>query len=199
MNSTPHLSEDQIDDLLIGDLAAEPTAHLAGCEPCQTRVADAQAPIASFKAVSLAWSERRSATLPPQFVRTASPAWHRHAAWAATASAVLLVGIAVPMAKQAARSTPVAATAPLAKSSAQSGVVTASVQPAVQPQPAGARTVAASYSSQDEQIARDNRMLQAIDRELDASVQSPADAFGIDPAGSRLTLHGRNAPVQNLD
>jgi hypothetical protein len=103
------------------------------------------------------------------------------------------------MTKHDVRSTPVAATAPLAKSLAQPDVMTASVQSAAQRQPIGSRTVAASYSSQDEQIERDNRMLQAIDRELDASVQSPADAFGLVTAGSRSPTHGRNAPVQNWD
>ena len=59
MNTTMHLTEDQIDDVLMGDLAATTAAHLAACEACKLRVAEFEAPIASFKAVSLAWSERQ--------------------------------------------------------------------------------------------------------------------------------------------
>jgi len=51
----------------------------------------------------------------------------------------------------------------------------------------------------DAQIARDNQMLQAIDRELDASVQSPADDFGLAAAGGPSAGHGHFAPVENWD
>ena len=89
-----HLSEDQIDDMLIGDLAPEPAAHLKQCTECQTRLEAAEAPMASFAAVSMAWSERRSATAPAKLRMPVNAAWQRGASWAA-AAAVLLVGIAV--------------------------------------------------------------------------------------------------------
>jgi len=199
VNSTQHLTEDQIDDVLIGDLAAEPAAHLAGCDPCQERVAAAQAPIANFKAVSHAWSERRSATLPSAVPQHRSSSWQRYATWAATATAVLVVALVVPMSRHESHTTPAT---PVATTSAAvtNSTPTMPVVVAAQPQ---IRTVAAARSTvqrpSEEQIARDNQMLQAIDMELDASVQSPADVFGADASGSRNVMRKRNAPVQNFD
>jgi len=206
LNSSTHLSEDQIDDLLIGYLATEPAAHLATCEPCQLRVSEAKAPIANFKAVSLAWSERRSATLPSQLSRAKTPSWHRPAAWAATATAVLLVGIAVPMAKHDAHSnasvtSTTTSVAEASNASTQPQIAAASTQTIAQSHRAEVRTIAltSSDNAQDDQIARDNQMLLAIDRELDTSVQSPADTFGYTTSGSRSIGHGRNAPAPTWD
>ena len=198
MNSTQHLTEDQIDDLLIGDLAAEPAAHLAGCDPCQERVAAAQAPIASFKAISLAWSERRSATMPVKLPQMESSGWQRYATWAATATAVLVVALIVPMTRHESRPATVAPATMAAAASVSSQTTAAPV--VAQPQ---SRTVAAvrsvTQAPTEEQIARDNQMLQAINIELDASVQSPADVFGVQSTGGRAVMHKRNSPVQNFD
>jgi hypothetical protein len=192
-----HLSEDQIDDLLIGDLdalAAPAAAHLDACLHCQSRVAAAKAPIASFKAVSLSWSERRSATLPP----VAQPAvavsvWHRYARWASVATAILLVGIAVPMAKHS--DTP-STSKPATESIANAAAAPTAAEPAAQPQQATLRTVSLPQQSPDE-IIRDNQMLEAIDQELATSDRSPADTFGYATAGARSPIHGRQAPIQD--
>lgn len=154
-NAEFHLTDDQIDDYLIGDLAADAAEHLEGCDPCLIRVAAAEAPLASFRAVSLAWSERRSATLPLQASVDAQPSWARRLAWGAAAVAAIAVGVALPAARH----------------TSGQNVAVAAPAPAVQ-------VVAAATESSDEQIAKDNQMLKAIDRELDASVESPA-AFGL--------------------
>jgi len=194
MNSTMHLTEDQIDDVLMGDVAAERAAHLAACEDCKLRVEEFETPIASFKAVSLAWSERRSATLPSKLVMPVSSAWQRGAGWAA--AAVLLVGIGVPVARHETRGTQVVASKEV--SLAGSGVAAqAAVATAVRE--SGPGVVAPASGKSAAQIARDNQMLQTIDRELDASVQSPADAFGLEATGGPSAGHGRYAPVQSWD
>src|SRR5580698_6072043 len=91
-----HLSEDQILNVLSGDVSTGVAAHLANCSICARRVAEFEAPIASFKAVTLAWSERRSATLPLEPVTQPPLAWYRRAVIAATATTALLVGISIP-------------------------------------------------------------------------------------------------------
>jgi len=101
-----HLSDDQILNTLYGDVSAGVAAHLANCSVCSRRVAEAEAPIASFKAMTLAWSERRSATLPLQPLTAPPLAWHRRAIMAATATAALLLGISVPLARHEAPSAP---------------------------------------------------------------------------------------------
>ena len=75
-----HLTPDQVDDHLIGDLAPAPAAHLAACSLCAERVALARSPLSSFQQVSTAWSERRSATLPIPVLDQQRPLLQRHMA-----------------------------------------------------------------------------------------------------------------------
>ena len=156
MNSAAHLTDDQIDDHLIGDLHGEAVQHLAGCAECQDRVAEMEAPISSFKDVSLAWGERQSATMPvrPAGLRTKTN-HGRRAIWAATATAAVAIGVAIPLARHEAHGTTPAA--PHASTHTQ--------------------TFAAE---REEQIAQDNQMLLDIDRELGTPVSSPSETFGFD-------------------
>ena len=199
MSTTMHLTEDQMDDLLMGDLAAEPAAHLASCSTCKAQVEEFETSIASFKAVTLAWSERQSATLPSKLLQPVGSAWQRGASWAA-AAAVLLVGIGVPLARHETRGAQVVATNGASRAEVagakQAGGATATH---VRESGPGAPGVVAVSGKSDAQIARDNQMLQAIDRELDASVQSPADDFGLAAAGGPSAGHGHFAPVENWD
>ena len=59
-----HLTEEQLDDVLIGDVSAEAAAHLKACPRCAARMAAATMPMTSFKAVSAAWSERATRWMP---------------------------------------------------------------------------------------------------------------------------------------
>lgn len=93
-----HLTEGQIDDALLGDLAAEASGHLAACALCQRQLIEARVPLESFKAVTLAWGERRSATMPvslqERMLHDASGS--RRRAWGTAAVAVLAVMVALP-------------------------------------------------------------------------------------------------------
>jgi len=60
---SPHLSEDQINDALIGDLSHEVRLHLAACALCQAEVEPFQATLVSFNQATAAWSEAKSNTL----------------------------------------------------------------------------------------------------------------------------------------
>lgn len=167
------LTDEQIDDQLIGDLAPSAAVHLAACELCQARLAAAEAPMVNFREVSLAWAERQSATLPTRPVAT-SRAPHR-LAWASAATAVLAIGIAIPVMRER-LNTPAAPTrtdAPAMAAVGHTGM--SSVTP-----------VAAT----PEQIDRDNQMLEAIERELDAPADSPA-AYGLVPTAGHNRAHAR--------
>jgi hypothetical protein len=170
-----HLTADQIDDHLIGDLAPAPAAHLAACSLCAEHVATAASPIASFREVSTAWSERRSATLPIPVLTQQRPIWQRHAAWA-TASLTLAFGIAFINATQQ-FSLQTAAPQPAPTQTASSPVPQQTIAPAL----AEAANIAPSPRAT--QIAADNHMLRAIDASFDPSADSPA-AFGLTPAAA---------------
>jgi len=203
MNSAiTHLTEEQIDDVLLGELAAAPAAHLAGCDACKAQVALAEAPIASFKAVSLAWSERRSATLPSKLIPSSASSWYRHASWAAAASAVLLLAIAVPVTRYEAASSKhqlASNYTPHISQPAQANA--APIAPNETPHEPRVQPVATAVSngSHAVQIARDNQMLQDIDRELEASAQPPADDLEIQSVGNRSNPRGRPSNIRNWD
>jgi hypothetical protein len=167
-----HLTEDQIDDALIGDLCDTAAEHLAACESCTTLFAEAQSPLTSFRTVSIAWSERHSATLPqPSFSNAARP---QRTAWGvAAASAVLALMAAVPGMQRHANES---------ANNAAVTVNTGAEQVAAVTTPAMASTIQPSISN-DEQITQDNQMLKAIDHELDASAEDPA-MLGLQPMQS---------------
>jgi hypothetical protein len=169
--ATNHLTPDQIDDHLIGDLAPAAAAHLAACALCADRVAAEASPIASFRQVSAAWSERRSATLPIPVPTAQRPVWQRHAAWA-TASLSLAFGVAF-----------INASHQFSFNTAPKPTPTRSVsvhQPAAEPLAA--------------EISTDNHMLSAIDASIDDSNDSPA-ALGL--ASVAAVPHGPPASIRN--
>lgn len=173
-----HLSEEQIDDQLLGELGAGAAEHLAACSHCTARVAEAAEPITDFCDVAMAWSERRSATMPLPVVPSDGLLWQRRMGWATTAFALAL-GIS------------------LLGNGHKGSVETASVQPEqILDAPVASRAtaqvaatprvvaVAAVQNTSADRYSGDNRMLQAIDTELDASVESPA-TLGLEPASDQ--------------
>jgi hypothetical protein len=174
-----HLTETQLDDHLIGDLAPIPAAHLAACALCTQRAEAAAAPIASFQHVSTAWSERRSATLPIPAPTQNRPLWQRHMAWA-TASLSLAFGIAFLNATRPFAFNATPQPAPTVAATAAAGQ-----PPTLTPKAPAPRTT---------QISADNHMLQAIDASLDPSTDSPA-ALGLTPAAASTT--GPPASIQD--
>lgn len=176
-----HLSNDQIDDQLIGVLEPAAAEHLASCADCTARVAAAAAPIAGFVSVTNAWSERRSATLP--LLNASAAASHRNLALRVTAgvvaTAVLSLTFAVHMtmspASHSAVSTQATQTMPTAPAQPQALTELASTGPTE-------TSLSPRERMQRERISRDNQMLKAIDTELDTS--ESAASLGLEPARS---------------
>jgi hypothetical protein len=170
--SPEHLSPDELESVLIGDAAPESTAHLAACEPCKAALAELEAPLAGFRAVTLAWSERRSATMPLRDLEAsqsrAAAAWRKRFALSAGLAAALAIGVAVPVLHYEATPSDEAQSQPSAQAAATTETASA----------------ASEESPQQQQIARDNQMLRAIDQELSSSVESPA-ALGLQESTGR--------------
>ena len=164
-----HLSDEQIDDQLMGDLDGVGAAHLAECAQCTQRVAEASEPIATFRDVTIAWSERRSATMPIPVVQAEVLVWQRRAGWAMTACA-LVVGFSIT---NTGRKMEMLRISEQSAQTAGASVATERVNVAVSVN----RGVGEEVAS--EQYAGDNKMLKAIDNELDASTETPA-AMGLE-------------------
>ena len=178
-----HLTPDQLDDHLIGDLAAAPAAHLAACSFCAERVAAVRSPISSFQQVSTAWSERRSATLPTPIPAQQVPIWQRHTALA-SASLSLALGFAFINATHQFSILNTPQPAPIASTSAKLFPVQ---QPTITPKtPALTETASLAPSQRGTRISADNHMLRAIDASLNPSTDSPA-ALGLMPAAAPNT------------
>lgn len=170
------LSADQLDDHLVGDLAPAAAAHLAACPLCQARLAEAEAPLASFRDVSLAWAERRSATLPLRpDTAPARPAVQRFA-WASAVVAVAALAVALPLTRHHDAAQPSAETVAAV---GHTGITSSS-----------------SVAATPEQIARDNEMLEAIDQALDAPSPSAAE-YGLTAASVAGRAHVQGHPVRD--
>jgi hypothetical protein len=139
-----------LNDALLGDLVGEAAGHLAACAACQQQLVAARMPLESFKAVTLAWSERRSATMPVslQARMLHNAAGSRRRAWMTAAAAVLAIAVAIPYGIQRHDANPSATV-----ESEQGTRATASV----------------TIEANEDAIARDNQMLDEIDRELDSN------------------------------
>ncbi|HEY5054755.1 MAG TPA: hypothetical protein VIJ38_19695 [Acidobacteriaceae bacterium] len=186
-NTLAHLSDDEFNDQLIGDLAPAPSAHLAACDLCSDRLAEASFLITSFQDVTAAWSERRSATLPIPKLPQRTPLWQRRSAWIATSFALAL-GIGMTFTSSSHR-------VELKTSSAQPLLMRPSHQlnlPALDP----AESAAVKTTPPEAQISADNQMLKAVDHELDASADSPA-ALGLDSANDHANWTPATLSVQD--
>jgi hypothetical protein len=148
---TPHLTEDQLDDLLIGTGSVEAAQHLASCPACQGRRDGFLQSMVPFNQASQAWSEARSNALNRDLTGHRTPfRITRAAAWTcASLLVVFLAGLAeIDLRRQPAQS------------------LTASVQsiPATE--------------ERNQEIASDNAMLYAIDAAISAPEPSPAQLYG---------------------
>ncbi|SEF93801.1 hypothetical protein SAMN05421819_1419 [Bryocella elongata] len=205
-----HLSDAQLDAVLIEGASPAAAAHLADCHPCAARLDAVAQPVASFQAVSLAWSERRSATLPlreESFGRATSRNWGRRYGWVAATAAVVAVLLAVPMHRGhdqpagpvAANGTPIvsAGTAqPVETASTSKPAPSTSVQTATALPPLTSVPATKDQLRRQRQIDADNQMLAAIDHELDAS-QATLAAYGVTVSTSPAPSRSRTAVAQD--
>jgi len=139
-----HLSEEALDDLLIGDGPAESEAHLAACPECRAKVEAFQSDLALFNKATLCWGEVQSATMPaPQARSSARRLPLAIAAWGATVAG-LLMAVGVPVWRHAERF------------------------------PASHQASSIAPTADTElQIAQDNELLKAVDMAINQEEASP--------------------------
>jgi hypothetical protein len=164
-HNSEHLSEEALDDVLIGLGSEEAEAHLAACGHCSDTLRQFQAKMGSFNQASLAWSETRPVpeamseavarlnAKPRGVITTLS--------WAVAVALVAALGFQIWTYEFRRPSTP----------------PVASVSPSV---------------DSDMQIAQDNQLLQSVNAALSASDVLPASEYGLQAELSgELKPHGR--------
>lgn len=179
-----HLSDEQIDDQLIGDLSPEAAAHLADCAACIRRVAEAEAPMSHFRAVATEWSHRRSATMP-QIVTAYKPRWAQRFAFGTATAAFLAVAFAIPTISTLHTPTHTRVSGAASPLAGQTVTQAAAVpQASVTEQRVAVRVRPVSQPVEDDKtISRDNQMLQAINVALSTPADSPA-SLGLETVSS---------------
>ena len=147
-----HLSEDDLDEVLLGIATPVSTAHLAGCELCADRFTAFQTELRSqmdaFNQASMAWSEARSNTISRDVAHhKATSRLTLPKLWSAAAAMVLAatIGLHVTLDRRA--------VAPEASNSSTIQTASASLD-AIHPE------------HDQAEIATDNAMLAAIDSEI---------------------------------
>jgi len=173
-----HLTEEQIDELLMGSLepaeAAQMREHATECEACATQLAELEAPIASFNAVTLAWSERRSATLPVRpSPKRAGARFGTAFAWGSLAAAALLAAV-IPVLRheQDVHVREAYSNAAKVQSTPQTATTASAAQPA-NAITAQNDSAATNVPEKAQEIAKDNQLLAMVDEELNAPMPAP--------------------------
>jgi hypothetical protein len=139
-----HLSEDDLDEVLIGIASPEASAHLAECQSCGERLTAFQTQMDLFKQASMAWSEARSNTIPRELAaRPATPRLTLTTVWGSAATLVFALAFALNVTLHQ---------APAA--------IEASNPPVSEP------AIAVHPEHDAHEIASDNAMLEAIDSEM---------------------------------
>jgi anti-sigma factor RsiW len=178
-----HLSEEAMDDALIGIATAETEAHLATCDVCRAQVASFQLQMDSFNAATMAWSERKIAAQPIRVdsnvkpwrgVFVPSPAWAMAAIIVLTIAALML----------------------------HWNTTHNSIRLASNDTPAPAVTgINSTMGDSAIQIEQDNQLLQSVNAALTTADESPAMQFDLrnDGSAGSLQYHSKARPgLRNL-
>jgi hypothetical protein len=146
---TAHLTEEALNDVLIGMGSEESERHMAACPECRARVEEFSSEIELMNATSMAWSRQRAAQMPdPQ---PNAGVWRFPLAtmgW--VAAAVLLIAVAAPVWHRLDQS--------------KIGYV---------PPPAIQTPTVAQTGDSETQIAQDNALLRDVDAAINASEAPP--------------------------
>jgi cytoskeletal protein RodZ len=88
-----HLSEEAMDDVLIGLASPESDAHLAACSLCRSQLQEFRSAMQVFNQTSLAWSEDRSKAFHHSSAKPKiRPAIFVPLSWAMVAAVLLAIG-----------------------------------------------------------------------------------------------------------
>ena len=157
-----HLSEEAINDVLIGLSSPESDAHLAVCSACRGQLQEFRSEMLNFNQASLAWSEARPAALRAngrsRVRRVMSSPW----SWA-LAAAVLMAAVWLPVWKY----------------NHPSLVNKASINDVPGRDASGRDASSPGQTAEDSeaQIAQDNDLLRSVNVALSENEESPINEY----------------------
>jgi len=147
--SATHLSEEALDDVLIGLGSEDSEIHLSGCAECRARITAFQGDLSLFNSASLGWSGSKTLRFPqPEPRGTGFRIRAAFVSWAAVAVALLVMAVVIG------RHVPVTP-------------------------PNHANIQAAQPVDSEAQIAQDNQLLQAVNAAISPDEESPIDEYKI--------------------
>jgi anti-sigma factor RsiW len=148
-DTSTHLTDEALDDVLIGLGSLQSEAHLARCPQCRCRVESFRADMTLFNSASMAWSESRtgrSAQVSPHHagfrIRFA------FVSWSAVAALLLVTAMAIWR---------------------HSAVAPPNHVNIVEPQPVDSEA----------QIAQDNQLLEEINAAISSDDESPVEEYNL--------------------
>lgn len=176
--NSPHLSEDQLEDVLLGIFTADCSRHLEACPACRAQLAQFQSTVALFSQASNAWSEARSNALNRDLKQHRTPfRFSARTAWTCASALVLLIVVTVGIGFRQ-----------------HSGSIMAAQAEQRRIQFEASLEVEANAKNE---IASDNAILLQIDAAINNSEPSPQQLYGI-PASSGASAQ-RSQHIQVKD
>ena len=150
-----HLSEEALNDVLIGIAPAEAEAHLARCWECRAKVEEFTGDVRLFNAATMAWSEAQTGRMP--VMANVTPVRRMPFALAGSAAAsILAIVVAVSVGHREGWFAP--------PSNPNSAVVLPDSQA---------------------QIAQDNALMEAVSAAISPQEASPIDEYGLSNSHSK--------------
>lgn len=162
-----HLSEEALNDVLIGMGPAESEAHLARCAQCRAKVEEFTGDVRLFNAATMAWSEARGARQAQagRVASMASPAPVRRMPFALAGSAaasILAIVVALSVGHREGWFAP-----------------------------PGNSNHTIAIPDRQAQIAQDNALMEAVSAAISPQEESPIDEYGLSDSHNK---HGKAHP-----
>ena len=172
-----HLTDDDLDEMLIGCASPEMAAHVDQCAACAGHLAEFRSSLASFNQAASAWSEAKSNALTRDLQRHRAPfRITARAAWSCASVVVLAVMAAVGLGLHE-RSAQIAA----AQAERRWGQI----------------ETASNEANSEREMANDDAMLRQIDSAISSTEPSPEELYGARSSTSASHQNLRRTQVKD--
>jgi hypothetical protein len=177
-NNSAHLTEDELDEALLGMASANHSLHLASCPDCRAQLEQFHSTVALFSEASIGWSQARSNALNRDLKQHRTPfRFTAQTVWTSAATLVLLATITVGI--------------ELRQHSE------ASMAAKVEQRRIQSETNIARAANAENEIASDNAMLLQIDAAINNSEPSPQELYGIRSSLGTSTQKSQRTQVKD--